>query len=437
MLVVDKVIHIPKRFPSQLTDRFLDYIHQSGDMIIQLELQFKLQIDAGRLARATDLSLDVAPVLGCRFVRHWWEPHWERLSTETPHAFVTVKTKHDYESFKVTSIDAYSGPQVRVCLWNYPDGAHILFKVSHYVADAAGVKEVARIISSIYSRLRNDPDYQPEPDLRSSRSVRQILRAVPLRFYPGLFFQFLSDNKASQSSKDILTISITKERDDTLKFVDHILPKEHVSLISEYAHNHEATLNDMLLAAFFRALASTENWDGNKQLKATTTVDLRRYVVERQVSAVANLSLPIWGWPNLNTDLGHDFLSTLNRIATITKRRKQGYLGIETLLGILILLGPFPHYLAARSIGHGVQEKISKGNFAPAFTNMGIIGPEMVVFDSKPCKAQLLPPPVYPPWFMLGVSSYDGTVSLSAGLYSIQTEHIKRFLDVMVAELPR
>jgi NRPS condensation-like uncharacterized protein len=437
MIVVDKAIYISKRFPSQLTDRFVDYIHQSGDMMIQLELQFELQLDANRIAKAIDLALDVAPILCCQFVRQWWKPRWERLSKEPPQAFYTVKTKHEYESFRVASIDIYSGPQVNVCLWNSPDGAHILFKVSHHVADAAGVKEVARIISSIYSRLRNDPDYQPEPDMKSSRSVRQILRAVPLRSYPGLFSQFLSDNKASQSSKDVLTISVTKERENTLKFVDHILPKEHVSLISEYAHNHEATINDMLLAAFFRALASTQNWDGNKQLKATTTVDLRQYIVERQVSAVANLSIPIWGWPNLNADLGDDFLSTLNRISTITKGRKHSYLGIETLLGILMLLSPFPHYLAARLIGHGVQKKISRGNFAPAFTNMGTIDPEMVVFDSKPLKAQLLPPPVYPPWFMLGISRYEGTVSLSAGIYSIQTEYIKCFLDVMVAELPR
>ena len=71
MTVVNEKIQIPKRFPSQLTDRFLDYIHQSGDMMIQLELQFRRQIDADRLARATDLALDVAPVLGCRFVRQW------------------------------------------------------------------------------------------------------------------------------------------------------------------------------------------------------------------------------------------------------------------------------------------------------------------------------------------------------------------------------
>lgn len=434
---MNKVINIPRRLPSQLTDRFIDYIRESGDMMIQLELRFKQHIDADRLAKAFKLALDIIPVLRYRFKRRVWKPYWERLSQNPESTYYFTENVHDYDSFKVRSIDAYSGPQVNICLWQTTNEARVLLKVSHLAADAAGVKETARIISSIYSRLKDDPDYHPEPDTVSSRSTRQILAAVPVRYYPSLFFHFFQDNRASRSAQDVLTIPTSGERNNMPKFIEHIIPQDHTAVISEYAHNYGATINDMLLAAFFRALASTQNWDGAKHIKATTTVDLRQYVTRERVSSVANLSIPIWGWPNLKTDLGDNFLSTLNRVSSVTKKRKQNYLGVETLLGMLIILSAIPHSLSTRLISRGIRDKINQGNFAPAFTNMGIIDPGKVIFDEKPIEAHLLPPPVYPPWFMLGISSFEGVISLSAGIYSTQSQYVEYLLKTMDTELPR
>ena len=50
--------------------------------------------------------------------------------------------------------------------------------------------------------------------------------------------------------------------------------------------------------------------------------------------------------------------------------------------------------------------------------------------------ARLLPPPNYPPLFAVGISGYEGTLTLSAGVYSIQRNLVERLLDKMVAELP-
>jgi NRPS condensation-like uncharacterized protein len=90
--------------------------------------------------------------------------------------FVTAQTEQGFELFKVESIDAYSDPQIRVCLWNPSGDARLLIKVCHHVADVAGVKDVARVISSIYLRLSADPNYRPEPNLKGLRGVCQVLR---------------------------------------------------------------------------------------------------------------------------------------------------------------------------------------------------------------------------------------------------------------------
>jgi NRPS condensation-like uncharacterized protein len=186
--------NIPKRFPSQLVDRAMSYGDMLCEMMIQLELEFTEQLDADRLDRAVNLALDAEPILGCRFVHHWRKPHWERVAPDARRAFVLAQNELEFESFKVASANAYAAPQVRVCLWNPSDGAHLLIKVSHYVSDATGVKDIARTISSIYSRLSHNSHYLPEPNLNGSRGVWQVLRHVPKHHYAGLYFRFLIDD---------------------------------------------------------------------------------------------------------------------------------------------------------------------------------------------------------------------------------------------------
>lgn len=433
---MDKLLKTPRRFPSQAIDRAVSYLDPTGESVIQLEMEFTQKLDAARLARATALALDAEPILGCRFVHHWWKPYWKRLAQNVGSVFLEVQTETEFESFKLASIDAYKGPQIRVCLWNSANRARLLLKVSHQVADAAGVRDVSRVISSIYSRLNHEPDYHPEPNLKGSRGVRQVLRAIPWRSYPGIFLQNLRDHQANQVRGGTLTLPFPKGPLQSLSFVNRTLPQEHVSRLVEHGRMHNATINDLLLAAFFRALVITANWDGRSQLRVNMTIDLRRHLVNRETSIVANLSLDIDGWPSLGTDLGKDFSTTLDKVTSITSTRKQNFLGMDALIGLL----PFyvcPHNWAAKLTEFYYRQQVEKDNLAHFFTNMGPIDAAAVNFGSKPTVARLLPPVSQPPWFILGISGYGGTLTLSAGVYAVQKDLTERLLDAMVAELPR
>jgi NRPS condensation-like uncharacterized protein len=223
---------------------------------------------------------------------------------------------------------------------------------------------------------------------------------------------------------------------DSLSFICRFLTQDFVSRFVEYGRKHNATINDLLLAAFFRALVTTASWDGCRQLRVTSTIDLRRHIPNIQASAVANLSLWGEGWPSLGTDLGQDFPSTLDKITPITRRRKQNFVGVDTLIGMLIGLGPLPNNWAMKLVNRSYQQKMDKGNWAHTFTNMGPIDPSTVTFGSKPVAARLLQPPFYPPLFAVGASGYEGTLTLSTGVYTIQRDLTESFLDAMIAELP-
>lgn len=427
---------IPMRFPAELGDRIMACSDPTGELMIQMELEFQQQLDPDRLARSVDLALYVEPVLGCRFVRHWRRPWWERIDTDPGGAFLVAQNGAEYDSFKATPASAHVGPQIGVCLLNLSGSARLLIKVAHYAADAAGVREVSRIISSMYRELDSHPDYVPEPNPPRDRSVGRVLEGLGWTTYLRLYWQFQRDTWASQVPRDTLTMQFKDEPPRSLTYIDRSFSKEQVSALVEYGRKHEATLNDLLVAAFFRALAAVAGFDGREQLRVTTTVDLRRYMMGDRAQTVANLSLAVLGWPNLGTDLGRDFSSTVTRVASITRKRKRSLVGVDNMIGFMVWPGPLPHGLTKRFVQQFFGRWVKQGNFPHAMTNMGPIDPATVDYAAKPLSARLLPPPSTPPHFALGISGYDGTLTVSTGVYAVQRDMAESFLDAMVGKLP-
>ena len=76
-----------------------------------------------------------------------------------------------------------------------------------------------------------------------------------------------------------------------------------------------------------------------------------------------------------------------------------------------------------------------KGMVPDTLRNMGPIDPDSVNFGCKPSQARLLAPLASAPFLTLGVSGYEGTLTLSAGIDSSQEQLVNRFFDLMVGEL--
>lgn len=428
---------IPHRFGTQASDRFVTLLQFIGDLMIQLELEFDGHLDAERLVKAVDFTLDAEPILGCRLVPRWWRPYWERLDKGKREAFFLANDEREYEAFKTGSLDTYNGPQLKACLWQPAKGDRLLLKVAHQVADAGAVKEITAVTSSIYSRLAYEPDYLPQPNLKGSRSSWQVLRHVPWSASPHFFLNYLRDIRDTMA--DVIPHEIHKLHFESgprkpLSFVFRHLSADSVNYMVEYGREHDATINDIVVAAFFRAIARTNNWNGRSRLRLNTTVDLRRYIPNRKAEGICNLSgIEFICMDNI---LGENIDSTLTRVAEITKLRKNRWIGFSTYLIQEPLMAVLPWGLRMKAFQRISQKGMEKGDVPPAVTNMGPIAMEDVTFDTTPVKAWLLPPPNYPPSFGPGLSGYRGTLTLSAGVYPSQREAVNRFFDEVLSELP-
>ena len=431
---------IPQRFSARASDYLVDYISESCDMMIHMELQFDRRLDAERLAHATELVLDAEPVLGCRLVKVHRKLHWERLGKNEHPVFLLAKDEQEYEKFKSSQIDTYSGPQLKVCLWRSPDGDHLLLKIAHHTADMGGVKELSAKLSDIYRHLASDPNYSPEHNVKGSRSLRQALGHLPWYAYPFLSVSWMWIELPTYLHRTVQTLPCTDGPREPRTYIHRLIPSDHVSALVDYGHEHNATLNDIFVTASLRALSNMGNWNGHSRLSLETTIDLRRYIPSHHGSAISNLSTMVFGWPNLGTDPGQDFLTALDRISVMTTHGKKSWTGLETLSVPLAL------YLLCRILparyGIKIHKKVIDLGYCEhipehCFSNGGPIAPEDVDFGAQPEMARFLPPTFYPHLPLLfGLSGYNGTLTLSAGVYPTQKDIAEKFFDAILKELP-
>jgi NRPS condensation-like uncharacterized protein len=429
----------PAAFPCQKADTILLAGRSLGLVfgIIQMEMEFAAEIDAERLVRAIELLLDMHPILSCTLVSNSFRQYWERTGQKMDAIFLQTQEKQEYDMFRNSSLDPYTGPLIRLCLWQRPEGCNLLLKVCHEISDAGGVKEIALDLASIYTRLEKDPEYRPVPEFKGSRACWQAILHVPLYKYPELVLEFFKSLWSSFVPGASLTLPLPIDKAPEMTYIIRHLSPEAVSRVAEYGRKRKATLNDMMVAAFYRALAKEGKWDRNSHLRLQVTVDMRRYLPTGRPEALCNLSA--MAYPYLGLDLGDDFEATLERVRGIMRRLKDNWIGMPMLLVALPLLSVVPQKLIVKMLGSAMMQGISQGrtDFPPFFTNMGPIRDESLAFgEIKPEKAWLLPPLTCPPVFFTGMSGYSGSLTLSSGLPLSSKPIAEKFLDEILAQLP-
>ncbi|MCP4345970.1 MAG: hypothetical protein GY795_10650 [Desulfobacterales bacterium] len=425
---------IPERFPLTVVDRGVSALFSNmGDIMLQVEIEFSNQLDPDRLRQALQLVLDAEPVLGCRLVFHPHRPYWERLPDNERENFSVFNSKTEYEQAKNATLDPKIGPAVRGVLLSASECDTLLLKIVHEVADSGGTKDIAYLVASIYNKLGKNPDYKPKPNLIGTRGIKQVLRKIPLYALPRIFFNYLTELRTiatPRRSYNPQGPGTTEGRNYTKRY----LPRERVRRIAEFGRQHNAKINDMILAAFFRALMHT-GWDRHSQLRIGMTVDLRRwYMPDGRAEAVCNMS----GTEVcvLGTDPGENLKDTLEKVVSFTSHRKKSWFGLNLYGGPILFTFWMSYQMLNSFFKKTIENGLKNKAIFPIFTNLGPIEEQYLVFDEKPDSACIIAPAGYPPFFGFGISGYSGSLTLTAGTFSSSRNKIEKIFDTMLEELP-
>jgi NRPS condensation-like uncharacterized protein len=428
--------HDPRRYPAEPQD-LLNFLGRGvANQQLNLLLHLGGSLDEDRLRQALRLTFEAQPVLGCRFVEGPDRPYWERrtdLDEVDPCAVVPCEdAEAELWRFVAAPTDPCRAPLVRAAVLR--DGTDTLcVKVDHVAADAAGARQYVALLAKTYAELGSGAGPSPAPAAQVERGLGQVLRQFAPQTLERIGAEFRGGGRPAFGWP--AATSATTE----VAFTMRRLTAERMRAVRAWGRLRGATLNDVLLAAFYRALIALFDPPGGEPLPVQVPVDLRRYLPGGAAAAVCNLSSAVW--PAISWGSAASPESALAAVTAAMAPLKASGPGMGAALFVdRVFSQPFAKTaaLASESMGSG------DGRSHPYLSNLGAVAVgggddagSQHFGDAEIIDAFVASPALYPPGFMVGVSTFAETLTLTVGHPADRATAslVASFLDLMEGAL--
>ena len=402
---------IPATLPAEFVDRTV-YLGAELDFY-RLELggvvSFDGRLDESRLRRALRLLLDAEPVLGCRFVADSVPPVFQRLDGLDSARLLETRDSADPSAeaaaFIAEPFDPHADPQVLALLLRGPSSDVLAVKVGHLATDGGALKVTLYLLSDIYRTLGGHPDWTPAPNVSGVRCP--------------LTDAGLIETIRSFGHNDLATppsdwwVPLLGGRGKGAYVSASVEPEVFRAAVG-LAKSAGATVNDVILAAYYRALYRLLGAAPGSRTPLMVTVDLRRHLPEGTRTALANIS-SVW-WVSVPPVADEGFDGTLARVVAATREWKSSGSGRASAIGIPVIskLTRRKGLAFVRKMLFGKADPGEKGG--AVLTNIGVVDDDRLDFGpSASVKDAWLLAPVTPAGVGLGASTYRDRLRLSAG----------------------
>jgi NRPS condensation-like uncharacterized protein len=422
---------IPATLPASGTDVAVSITRAVTRQRIGVRLAFDGRLDEARLKRALRLTLDAEPVLGCSLEigrRAVWR-RIEDLDAVVPFS-VVESDDPDAEMVRFQAEEVPdAGPQAAVLLLRTPDHDELGIKVSHVPVDGQGAKRYAYLLAETYSRLAADPGYAPTPNTAARPTATDVWGNLSAE-----------QRKAAKDAKSWAMPNWPAPADTgagSLTYRDLAVSPERFRALKAYGKQRHATVNEVMLALYFRALVRAFDPPPGTPLALMSTADLRRYIPDADAAPIGMLSIS--GPLGIRRVDGEPFEGTLRRVREAMDVWEGQCYGAGPAYNAEKLSG-LP-YAVVRAI-LGLSFKLGqKGKTYPYFTNIGILDEEQLSFaGTTPTAGGMYGPASMGASPVATISTYHDTLTVSMGCTDDDaskrvSDEVLRLLDDEIAGL--
>lgn len=237
-----------------------NYIAKYGMANFQIQFIMKIDgtLDFDTLVRAVRLSVEAEPVFGCRFVKGD-SPYWKRFDDiDDINKFCSFEETDDEEEgvkrFLESPMSMDKDPMVLVRLIRKGTYDTLGIKINHVCCDGAGARDYVLLLSEIYSHIAaGDTTYTPDISIRDRKDIDELKIACSDES------STLSWSIQQQIASPTWTFPWKNIQRGKIIFPVCRLPEGQLELMSKYAKDRHATINDLLLTAIFRAMFKITN----------------------------------------------------------------------------------------------------------------------------------------------------------------------------------
>lgn len=286
--------------------------------------------------------------------------------------------------------------------------------VSHLVCDGAGFKQLIYLLCDIYNG-----SFDGNHEFLMERNFSQLTKS--LKRQTGMTFQMLLSMAGNYKNKPIYA----KAAAESIDVVEKTIPKEIMHKVHTVAKKQGATLNDVFLAAYARALC--KQYRLNK-VNIPCTVDLRKYTKNK--TGIANLT----GTYNLNIKIsgGEPFSKTLTAVSASMQKQKKTQ---NDIAGPMLLVSKYESSTLEGFLK--LYGGMNTGAFTD-YTNLGVLDNKRLRFNGTTIENAVGYSGLNKaPCFQIAVSSFKGETTISSLFQCAESEREKAdlLMDAIVSEI--
>lgn len=393
-------------------------------------ITFNGKIDQNLLKDAIELTLKEQPILACRLIEENDSLSWKYCNDlEQANYFSILETQDittELQKFITTPFCFEQDCQLKVCL--FPGDVDTLcVKVHHTCADGSGLKQCVLLLTKIYNQLANNQPQIEKSTFFGNRSQQQILSIPEVS-------SVMNHLETSSDAPSMIHFPESTGESSQQTFLTGTLQSDEFALLREYAKHKGGTINDVLLTAYIRALSNIGQLQ-NDTLSVNLTIDLRRYLPNKKVDAIANLSSG--EFITLDQITSDTFDEALSKIMKATQKMKQNNPGVRGMLS-LGYIAALPWKEADSFFRNRREQALQSKCCIPYFSNLGVISDTQMSFGSTQISGcYTVGQALYAPGLIMLASTYQNSLTIAVNFYQATTpgSEVKKLIDTMMQEL--
>lgn len=419
-------------FPVDAYDGFnIIYEKYFGNCQINGILQLNGKINEEILKDAIRISWKVEPILGCCLVEVDNEIVWkQREDLDQLEACSIVETQEveaELQAFVSKKYNYVNDCQVKVRIVR-ADFDTICVKIHHACSDAGGLKQYIKLLIAIYDKLEKGEQYAVKNRQSANRSQDLVLRLPSIE-------NIVTSEEDNSSPKDTVGFPCSVSGNEEQMFLLRKINSEQVDVIKNYARQRGATVNDILLTAYNKALSKYAKIQDN-MLSVCVTADLRRYLPDDNEIAICNFSG--MNVIEISHNLDESFDETLSKVLSKTKKMKSNHLALKGALDFSKTFTNIGFKNMDAYFQHLGEEIIRTGVSNPWFSNVGVMSDKKSNFGLLEIEDYyIVGPAMFPPGSGIVPSTYNNTLTLSINFFqsTLQKEMMEQFIDAILTNL--
>lgn len=420
-----------KKNKAQLWDMVQFIFRNYYDRMIHAILWFDGLVDQDAVRASVRHIVDKAEVLRSTFRAGFFRPKWVVNDLDDTGQLVQVINADDVEkaSFECISQSFSYKEKLQIRVFIVQDGTKsaIAFLVNHMCFDGGDFGYFLKKFVVCYNSVLRTGSCEGVEIKTGSRDADQLYQGMSPEhakeakgFYKNVSRTGVKHKFAFSDDKHDLATRFTVKR----------LTEEQLTAIKTKAKSVGASLNDVLLAGYLRAIANQLALGPDEIVNVTSMVDLRRHLPDRQTQGMTNMT----GFmPCKIAGVGDDFATTLSRVMEQTKKAKADPdLGLYGLPLLKLAFTIFPYAIAEAAI------RIGYVNPLIGMSNIGTVDPQKFKLDGvNMTDAFMTGATKYKPYVQVTFNGFagEGRMCIAQKCSEKDQKIISDFLDDMVAQM--